>query len=200
MYIASYKQPSSAEILATIFSSNLREMREFLGSMLVPMLLCILGATFIGALTVSWCRRAAIRLSARLRAWILAICIGTPFLGMLLAYANASGLPSVRLREAMGLIDSFVDSIQVGYPFGILKRLAIYRDQWSSLKSQEAALKGFRFGAVRRSVVPDRQIYVLANVESSLLSQWQLFVYERPKTHEISRLENVDLLRDVVTS
>jgi len=193
-YIASYQRPSSPQIIATLVASNPREMREYIGPLIVPMALCVLAALAL-ALAAAWAsRRVSLRLPARTR-WAMA----TLALAMLLAAAattsSGSGNRNTRLHAGSRRAAE-LGVIQYGWPFGLISRLLILHREWSQMHANVARLNGFRFGAHAAAAVPGRQVYVLVIGETSRRDHWSLFGYARPTTPELARTANLVPIRD----
>ena len=197
VYIGQYESPSTAAILATVFASNPREVREYLGDALVPVVVsAVLGLTLaLLAARLSW--RANLRWQHRSRGWVLLIAIVIPIVSATVAWATIKGKPLERMRT--GTMSLITESIEPGYPFGVLQRVVAYRRQWTQMREGAARLDAFRFQARRVSPIAQRQVYVMVLGESSARYHWQLFGYERATNPELSRLPGLVLIPDMLT-
>jgi glucan phosphoethanolaminetransferase (alkaline phosphatase superfamily) len=199
-YIGIYHHPTSAEALATIFATNPREMREYLGGALLPMSTCVVAALVLTLLATWWSWRAGLRWRHASRAWVLALSISTPItVGAVVAAAGIGDLGS-RMRQAGQTLASVTDPIRQGYPFGLFLRIADYHDEWVRLRANVARLDAFHFHAHPASVVHRRQVYVLVIGEASRRDHWQLFGYSRSTNPELSRIRNLVPITDMDTS
>jgi glucan phosphoethanolaminetransferase (alkaline phosphatase superfamily) len=195
IYIATYLHPTNAEILATLVATNPRESYEYLGYAVVPALLCIAASLSLAFLASRWSRRSAARWEHRSRAWVITLMITLPLVGI----AAVLAIPA-RLHASAHMISGLNDSIEPGYPFGLLQRLAKYRSEWEQLRTSASQLDAFRFGAHRSSSTPQRQVYVLVIGESSRRDHWQLFGYSRPTNPELTKVSNLVPIPDMLTS
>jgi glucan phosphoethanolaminetransferase (alkaline phosphatase superfamily) len=200
-YIDAYRRPSSAEILATIFASNLRETREYLGDELLPLLACACFAILVAVLAVYWTRRARLVWHHPSRRWALTIVLATPLAAIAGVAVSSQGDFRQRLQDGVEILSPLTDAIESGYPFGIPQRLIVYRREWAAMREASARLAAFRFQAHR--VEPStggRQVYVLVIGESSRRNHWQLFGYDRPTNPELKRIDNLVPLSDMVSA
>jgi glucan phosphoethanolaminetransferase (alkaline phosphatase superfamily) len=199
-FIARYHHPTSAEIIATIVATTPRETREFLGPLLIPLLLCVAGG-FALALVAAWSSyRAKLRWQHRSRAWIVTIMIAAPLTTALVAAASAGGSLATRSNTGITTLESLMGPVQQGYPFGVIQRVAEYRSEWTAMRSNASKLDFFRFHAQRADALRQRQVYVLVIGESSRRDRWELFGYDRRTNPELSGVRNLILLPHMLTS
>jgi len=199
-YVGTYGRPSSPEVLATVFASNLTETREYLGTALLPLAAGVLAATLLGVLTIHWCRRSGLSWNGRTRTWILSITLATPVASILFASATAAGTILERVFQGIESVATWRDAMVNSYPFGIFQRVADYRRELAAMRDEERVLNSFRFRATRAEAAPRRHIYALVVGESSRRDHWHLFGYERPTNPELERLANLVLIPDLVSS
>jgi glucan phosphoethanolaminetransferase (alkaline phosphatase superfamily) len=127
--------------------------------------------------------------------------IATPLLSLAIGFAMAGGSAGSRLQVASYPLQSVVDSIRPGYPFGLIQRFGDYRREWAAMRADARRFAAFRFHAHRVGAQPhQRQIYVLVIGESSARGHWQLFGYDRPTNPALSGLKNLVPLARMVTS
>jgi glucan phosphoethanolaminetransferase (alkaline phosphatase superfamily) len=200
LYITSYRHPSSADILATVFASNFRETREYLGGVALPLFISVGVALGVTLLAAHWSKRARLRWRHGSRAWILSIAIATPVATVAVASALTPGNMDQRLRSGLQTVTPLTDSIESGYPFGVFERAIAYHREWTQLRSAAARLDAFRFHARRIDDSVPRQIYVLVIGESSRRDHWQLFGYARPTTPELMQVHDLIPISDMVSS
>ena len=71
-YIGSYHRPTCAEILASIATTIVRELRDYLGGMLPLLVLCPVASLLVALLAAWWSQRSGQwRLPGQLCAWAL---------------------------------------------------------------------------------------------------------------------------------
>jgi glucan phosphoethanolaminetransferase (alkaline phosphatase superfamily) len=190
-YIATYRRPTFAEIIATLVATNPREMREYLGVTLVPTVLCVIAALLLALLAAWWSHRTPLQWRRGVRAWVLTVAV-TALLGTgIAAGIAAKGDFSKRLDAGTEKIKSLGSAIQYGYPFGLIQRIVDYRNEWNAMRENVARMESFRFHAHRLASIPHRQVYVLVIGEASRRANWQLFGYDRATNPELSRIPNV---------
>ncbi len=199
-YIGTYHRPTFAEIIATLIATNPREIREYLGGMLLPLLACFVAAALIPWLAAWWSYRSKLRLRAGVRAWMAALAIGLPLATGSVAAITAKGDAAGRMYAGVDRIGALGDAIQFGYPFGMIPRLIDYHRQWKQMRNDVARLDGFRFSAHRIATIARRQVYVLVVGEASRRDHWQLFGYERATNPELERMANIVPIPDMVSS
>jgi glucan phosphoethanolaminetransferase (alkaline phosphatase superfamily) len=199
-YSGTYWRPSSSDIIATIVASNLRETREYLGSAIIPVLICFACATTLGVASIVWCKSAQLRWVHRSRGWFVFICGATLLVAILIEFAMASGSLRKRFERGLHVVDVLTESVELGYPFGIVKRVRDYRNELDAVRAQEALLEEFHFGAGKSAVAPGRQVYVLIIGEASRRDRWQLFGYTRATTPQLVGISNLVLMSDMVSS
>ncbi|HEY2345274.1 MAG TPA: phosphoethanolamine transferase [Xanthomonadaceae bacterium] len=198
-YIDAYHRPSFAEIIATLIATNPREMREYLGGMLVPLALCALASVLIPALAAWWSQRAGLRLPARARIVMAALAILAPLAIGVWAGATAKGNAAARFHAGVQKETDLGNEFQYGWPFGLIQRLATYRQEWDAMRANVARLDAFSFHARRVAAFPHRQVYVLVIGEASRRDHWQLFGYDRPTNPEMSKVSNLVPITDLDT-
>ena len=195
LYVLTYLHPTNAEILATLGATNPREMYEYLGSALVPILTCITAGLLLAFLAIRWSWQSGMRWNHRSRAWVI-----TTFITLSLATGAATFAIPARLHARAHMISGLSDSIESGYPFGLFLRIAEYKSEWQQVRIDAAHLDAFRFHAHRPSMVGQRQVYVFVIGESSRRDHWQLFGYPRATNPELSKVTNLVLIHNMLTS
>ncbi len=199
-YIGTYHRPTFAEILATIATTNPRELREYLGGMLLPLVLCLVVGLLV-ALLAAWCsRRSGLRLRGLAQASIVVLAIVAIVAVGLVAGFAADGDRAARLRAGAHRLVSLPEEIQYGYPFGMFQRVTEYHRLWKQMHDNASRLDAFRFHARRIGTVGRRQVYVLVIGEASRRANWQLFGYERATNPELLDAPNLVRLPNLVSS
>lgn len=199
-YVAQYHHPTSAEVIATLVATNPRETREYLGALLVPLVLCMAAGLAL-AFAAGWSsRHAKWSWKSRARAWIVTIALAAPLAAAIVAASSVRGGAAVRGHAGVTTLASLIAVVTQGFPFGVIPRVFEYRREWLAMRADAAKLAAFRFHAHRTTDLRRRQIYVLVIGESSRRDHWQLFGYERPTNPELSHLKNLVLLPRMLTS
>ena len=199
-YIAQYRHPTSAEIIATLVATNPRETREYFGHALIPVLLCIAAGLAVALLAAWWSHRASLRWRHRSRAWVVTIAVAAPLTTAVVAACSTHGTFTMRGSSGITTLTSLAGPIEQGYPFGVFQRVAQYRAEWNKMRLDVAKLDAFRFHARRVTTLHRRQIYVLVIGESSRRDHWQLFGYDRATNPELSRVKNLVRIPRMLTS
>lgn len=200
-YIATYQAPSSAQIIATLYATNLEEIRGYLGHLLPYAIATPLLGLLIALLAAGWCRWARLEWRGRPRQWIgaLGIVISTPLVALSISSAvTMKRSPTISMPHGSPPGFAFVEP---GFPFGVVARLGRFANEWQAMRADARKLKDFNFHAHRTDPQPHRrQVYVLVIGESSARGHWQLFGYDRPTNPELSKLPNLVPIRRMVTS
>jgi glucan phosphoethanolaminetransferase (alkaline phosphatase superfamily) len=199
-YVATYHNPTSAEIIGTLVATNPRETREYLGGALIPIVVAFMATLIVTSLGIWWIARLRLCWRSQWRTRVLVVLIATPLTTMAVAMASTKGTVRQRIQDATNLGSTFIDSIEPGYPFGLIQRIGTYHREWTAMRIQAARLDIFRFHAKRITQVHERQVYVLVLGESSRRNHWQLFGYPRPTNPELSRMGNLVLIGNMLTS
>jgi len=196
-YISRYQGPSTSAIIAAMFASNPREVREYLGAALIPACASIAAASALIAFTLWRLRRADLRWRHRSRNLVLVIAIAAPPILAALAWMTAKTDVRDRMRtQTPGLL---LKTVVAGYPFGVLPRFAEYCELLRRSSDNVARVEAFRFHAHRIGPSEQRQVYVFVIGESSSRDHWQLFGYDRATNPELSKLPNLVRLPDMLT-
>lgn len=187
---ASYGRGVTVFHLAIVTETNTREMAEFLGTRIWPILAVI-------GLAVAWwwlILRVAFRTDALdwtgpARKWALA---ALAILGAFLAYAQSRQAAMQLPPERAGFADT--------RPFGIFATAAEYARQQERLADLDKQTRGFRFGA--RQLHPDDKPMVIVVVlgESSRFDRWSLNGYARDTDPLLERETNLISAPNVVAS
>jgi glucan phosphoethanolaminetransferase (alkaline phosphatase superfamily) len=199
-YVATYETPSSAQVLAVAFETNIRIIHEFLGRLLpVAILVPLIGLTIaLGSALLCW--RTRFHWRGRVREWIVAIALATPLVSVAVAFATTDGSLHDRLSTADLPIRSLTDSLRRGFPFGVAQRFVTYHREWSAMRADARRFATFTFHASRTGHQPhQRQVYVLVIGESDSRSHWQMFGYDRATNPELSALDNLIPISRMVT-
>jgi glucan phosphoethanolaminetransferase (alkaline phosphatase superfamily) len=195
IYIAAYRHPTNAEILATLGATNPRETYEYLGSAMVPIMACMIAGLSLALLAARWTWQSAICWRHRSRGWVITTFMTLSLVAGIVAFA----IPA-RLRASAHMISELSNSIEPGYPFGLLPRIAEYYSEWRQVRINASHLDAFRFHAHRSSTHAQRQVYVLVIGESSRRDHWQLFGYQRATNPELTKIPNLVSIPNMVTS
>ena len=198
-YILRYDRPSDANIMATVFESNLREASEFLGDARYYLIAAVCLAALVGIAAVVQVRRSRLAWTHRSAKWVVAVVLGVPLLSVALAVLSPT-------RRANGIGAAVDDTLQrlavevyMTYPFGLADRYLEYRREWAAMRDASAALAGFRFGAHPRVPVGERQVYVLVIGEASRRDHWSLFGYARATNPQLAATTNLVTLPDMIS-
>lgn len=199
-FIAIYHHPTSAEAIATVMATNPAEVHEYFGRAVWPMGLGLLLA-FTLALWAAWlCFRHKPSMHGRLRAWVLTLAIATPLASAGIGMATGRGNIAERAGNTMAVGSLLGRTVALGYPFGVIPRVAGYRSEWLAMRADAMKLMDYQFGAKRATPLPQRQVYVLVIGESSRRNHWQLFGYSRNTTPELKHMSNLVPITRMVTS
>ena len=199
-YIATYLHPTDAEILATVIATNPREIDEYLGSALIPIAISSLAGLLLALIAARWSWQIDMRWRHRSQAWIIATMITLPLAAGAASFAITDGNMPERWQAGMGIISQLSDTIEPSYPFGLFQRIAEYHQEWKQMRIDASRLDTFRFHARRLSITKQRQVYVLVIGESSRRDHWQLFGYSRATNPELSKVQNLIQVPDMLTS
>lgn len=199
-YVSIYHHPTSAEIIGTLAATNPRETREYLGAALIPIVLALIATLAVVSFGIWRIAHLRLRWRGEWRTRILVVLIATPLTTMAVALVSARRTARQRVQNATHIASTFVDSIEPGYPFGVIQRIAAYHREWTAMRTQASRLDAFRFHAKRVTQVHKRQVYVLVIGESSRRDHWQLFDYPRPTNPELSRVGNLVPIGNMLTS
>jgi glucan phosphoethanolaminetransferase (alkaline phosphatase superfamily) len=199
-YIVRYGQASSAEILGTVAATSPAETIGYFGWLLLPLALCMLAAVSVALCASRWSRAAQLQWSGRLRDGVLVVTVFFPA-AIFAAWAlRLKGNLQTRIVGATNSVDILYDPFIAGYPFGIIRRIWIFEEEWHAMYATFSKLDAFRFHARQTGdIVKQRQIYVLVVGESSRRDRWQLFGYDRATNPELMHVHNLVPLPDVVT-
>ena len=201
-YVAQYHHPTSAQIIATIVATNPLEAREYFGRMVVPLVLVLLAglAIALGAARASYKSGLRMYLPARVALLVIGLIAATVPLGSGLAAAHKASASDTSASTATAWQD-YVQSIKLGFPFGIGPRIVEYRREWNRMRREASQFKNFRFHATRVGpALHQRQVYVLVIGESSRRRDWQLFGYARATNPELSKVQNLVPLTRFITT
>lgn len=200
-YVATYQTHSTAEIIATLYTTNVPEIRAYLGHTLpyaiaapvIGLAIALLAAWLSRRAHLAWAGRTRQRLGA------LAFLVATPMVALSVSSAVAMVRPpTVSTPDGPPPRFKFVGP---GYPFGVVVRTARFIHEWTMMRADARALAGFTFHAHRVAPQPhQRQVYVLVIGESSAREHWQLFGYDRPTNPELSKVANLVPIRRMITS
>jgi glucan phosphoethanolaminetransferase (alkaline phosphatase superfamily) len=195
LYVFTYLHPTNAGILATLGATNPREMYEYLGCAIAPILICVTAGLLLAFLAIQWSWQSDIRWNHRSRGWAITTAITLP-----LAMGVATFVIPARLHARAHMISALSDSVEPGYPFGLFLRIAEYQSEWRQVRIDAARLDAFRFHAHRSSTIGQRQVYVLVIGESSRRDHWQIFGYQRATNPELLKTPNLVLIPNMLTS
>jgi len=199
-YVAIYRHPSTPEILGTVFATNTSETFGYFGWLLVPLALSLLVGLLLAlyAARVSWTQQ--LRWIGRAREWVLAASILLPLMVFAMSAIRENGGLKKRLIGSLSSMSAMATPIALGYPFGTIARGTEFWEEWKAMSADAFQLDSFRFHAVERHEIGKRQIYVLVLGESSRRNHWQLFGYSRSTNPELSGMQNMVPIPDMITS
>jgi glucan phosphoethanolaminetransferase (alkaline phosphatase superfamily) len=200
-FIATYGHPSDYSILATLGESNSREIRDFLGPILLPIAALFALAIVLTIATVWLAWKNNLSWRGRFRAYVLTIALLLPISIWLFAFLSTDS-PNVQDRMHAGWIEfaSYGETSSMVFPFGVPLRLYQYNEAWQAMLQESNALKSFHFDARSASNVPQRQVYVLVIGESARRDRWQLFGYDKPTTLELMQMQDLVPLSDMIST
>ncbi len=190
-YIRTYGRPTFAEIIATLIATNPREMREYLGAQLVPLLLSWAACMALVVLAIWLARHTRLRLPGKVRVGMLVVALLAPLGIGVTAGVTAKGNLHARWQEAIKQETALGGHIQYGWPFGLIPRLIDYRNEWVAMRANVDRLAKFRFHAYRTTPMRQRQVYLLVIGEASRRDHWSLFGYARPTNPELAKVANL---------
>ncbi len=199
-YVGAYGHPSTAQILATVVATNLREVWEYLGATLFLIALSMLAGLALAVVATWWCARSGLCWHQRSRTWVLAGAMTFSIVVFAIGAITTSGSLAVRARAGVGTLHGLTDPIEASFPFGVFTRIAEYRREWHAMRASAARLETFRFRAQRIDSVHQRQVYVLVIGESSRRDHWQLFGYPRVTNPELTKIPNLVPIPDLTSS
>lgn len=200
-YISLYHHPTSAEVIATLVATNPLEIREYFGTLLVPLAMMLAAGALVGGLA-AWCAwKARLRLTTLSRVAIGSAGLAVLVLGLAALPDSATGSSQPGHASTVPMAVKYGTALTNGYPAGVLPRVALYHLEWRQMRREALRLESFRFHAHRVAPAPhQRQIYVLVIGESSRRANWQLFGYTRATNPRLSKLANLVRLPDFVTT
>jgi len=195
-YVSHYGEPSWYAIIATIFESNSREIIDFLGVLVWPLLAACVVSTLMALLAIYYVRKSRITWSGRARAWTL--MAGTTIILLFAVFWLIQ--PHAPEADSQGpTLPRWASVIEPSFPVGMPIRLLHYRSEWAATRDTAAQLANFRFGTrVAHSAGP-RKVYILVIGEASRRDRWQLYGYERQTTPELGHTSNLIRFDDVIT-
>jgi glucan phosphoethanolaminetransferase (alkaline phosphatase superfamily) len=199
-YVISYLHPSTVQVLASVFATDLGETIEYFGHGIVLLAVCMLGGLILALATGYLCGSADLRWQHRSRVLAQVIALLMPLVGTLAYVARAQGDISARLNAVTIAASGLRLHITWGFPFGVITRLCDYYEEWRAMTASVTQLSSFKFQATRTLAMPQRQVYVLVLGESSRRNHWQLFGYERETNPSLSQLRNLVPIPDMLTS
>jgi glucan phosphoethanolaminetransferase (alkaline phosphatase superfamily) len=199
-YILRYDRPSDANIIATIFESNLREASEFLGPARLYLALSMLCAGALGVWTTLAIRASGRAWRHRSALWVLCIVLGVPLFSVAVTVVRPAGDGATRNDRVSATLERLRLETFATYPFGVPDRFLDYRREWGAMREAAQTQASFRFDAARRTADGARQIYVLVIGEASRRDHWSIFGYDRPTNPELGNIANVVPITDMVTS
>lgn len=199
-FIASYRHPSDYDIMATLAESNPREVREFLGSSLWPMIAAFSFALVIALAAPMLAKLRQIGWTGDRRTYCLVIAILVPVAILSFAFVTSSGSFQQRVAGAASVFSGYIDDLRSGFPFGVPIRADAYYESWRAMSVQSEKLRDFRFGARSLGKPAKREIYVFAIGESSRRDHWHLFGYSRPTTPKLDKIANLIALPDMIST
>lgn len=196
-YIHTYGRPTFAEIIATLIATNPREMREYVGALLIPLVVTFLICMALAVAAVVYARRARLQLPGRVRIGMAVVAALLPLAVGIHAGIAAKGAAGARFQAGLKQEADLVAQIQYGWPFGLIPRLIDYRREWDDMRANVDRLGNFHFHAYRIRPQRQRQVYVLVIGEASRRDHWQLFGYDRPTNPELAKTANLVRVTDL---
>lgn len=199
-YVATYGHPSTDQVIATIFATNPRETLEYFGDGLVALLASAAVAVAIVSAAIWYSFREYLTWRNRARTWVIAIMLSVPVIFAAKSGWSTDGDIGAKLRSGWVAVSSLSGIMENGYPFGPVFRFIDYREAWSAMVKSVALRDAFRFHVSATPKHIDHTIIVLVIGESSRRNRWQMFDYERPTNQELSRIQNLIPITDMVNS
>lgn len=198
-FVVTYKHPLDHEILATVFESNLRETRDYLGAAFWPLLSSSLGGLVVAIAASMSAKRAPLVWRGRLRQYVLICTLLFPGALFTTLLSSLSGPLLARACSAATQMLGYRNVLEGGYPFGLPLHVFEYYTGWRQMRSDAEKLATFRFGAHATGKVDQKQIYVLVIGESSNRDHWSLFGYNRSTTPQLQAVRNLLPLTNMVS-
>ena len=207
-YIAHYGEPTWYAIIATVFESNSREIVDFLGSSLWPMLTACALCLFLGVFAAIYLRATHFAWEGRSRKWAITACVSAALILVVFARLQSTNTPGESLQASNSSTThtgnnpswpAWTKSFESSFPVGIPIRFIHYRSEWEEMQKEISRLHSFRFNASDTRNISSRQIYVLVIGEAARADRWQLYGYPRKTNPELEKTANLILLPDLVT-
>jgi glucan phosphoethanolaminetransferase (alkaline phosphatase superfamily) len=199
-YVATYRHPTSAEVIGTLVATNPGETISYLNTLLLPLILALIAGLSLALIAALLCYKTHLRWSNRWREWVVASGLILPVAVFVAGAVVEQGSLQNRAANGLRTLESLGSPVDDGYPFGTLLRFWTYHTEWEAMHAAYAKLDDFRFHATSRTVIHERQVYVLVVGESSRRNHWQLFGYPRPTNPELMNTRNLVPISDVIAS
>jgi glucan phosphoethanolaminetransferase (alkaline phosphatase superfamily) len=199
-FISAYRHPSDYDILATLSESSYREIHDFLGPLLWPMIAAFACVLVIATLTPFLAKRYRMRWYGDSRIYAIVIALSLPTAIFCFSSFESRGNFRERAMGGASGLASYADNLRAGFPFGVVLRADAYYKSWHEMQIQADKLHNFRFGAHEVGKAGRRQIYVFVIGESSRRDHWSLFGYARPTNPELGAITNLVPLPDMVST
>jgi len=198
-YMTRYGVPSDANIIATVFESNLSEASAYFGPAKVYLELAVLGAAAAGLFIAVQLKMSRLSWTHKSRWWVIGVCMGVPVLNIVMVLLNHAAPASSTESEIAKSLDRLTLETYATYPFGKYWSFVEYVKQWRAVRDAAKGLAGFTFQARSKSPISSRQIYVLVIGEASRRDHWSLFGYERPTNPRLQGLTDLVTIKDMIT-
>lgn len=200
-YIACYRTAITGSVLGTVAATNPTEARDFLGHWLWALAALSLAAGAFAVMTGWLSAHARLHFvpsrQARITLGALALVTIATLAG--LQIITEESLAGTDSPDTPGISQRSLRLVGNSYPFGIPIALDNWWQDRRHLQAAMAQKRAFRFHAYRAAQPGRRQIYVLVIGESSRPDHWQLFGYGRPTNPELSTVQNLVPVRDMVS-
>ncbi len=202
-YIWRYGRPSDANLIATVFESNVREASEYFGgTMMAFLVISACAAALVSVLAVHSIRASGLAWRHRSAQWVLAIALGVPAMtiGLTLLQSTQPQPGASTAEKLQYALWRLKLETYATYPFGVVERFNEYRISSLAMHQTIEALASYRFKAHAKSALQQRQVYVLILGEASTREHWSLFGYERPTNPELAATSRLVPIPDMIQS
>lgn len=201
-YIFIFHRPSNASVIATIFATNSGEAIQYIGHSLWSIVGGVLASSILSIAAIRAARQSGLRISGVWRTLLVGMAVLLP----VLLYLCRGSLVWERLtnqlvlqQDRSGISNVITQSLQAGYPAGVLLRFSRYISQEQAIRESRKKIATYQFGVTRTPQGTGRRIFVLVIGESSRRDRWSLFGYPRETTPQLDKQHNLIAFSDFIT-